>query len=127
LGAARTVVLSATNIAGWLPLCEYLASACERRAKAALFPGFLYIKSWAKLFFANLSATRRAALQREATTTNWPGKGPEMRRHKKSLDKGKEARRRARRTGLAPAATRVIKDKRKKPSKHKRNLLTEEE
>jgi len=46
-------------------------------------------------------------------------------RKKKRLDKGIEARRRARRSGLAPANTRVIPDKRKKPAKHKPNLLQE--
>jgi hypothetical protein len=46
-------------------------------------------------------------------------------RRKKRLDKGIEARRRARRSGLAPANTRVIPDKRKKPEKHKPNLLQE--
>jgi hypothetical protein len=50
-----------------------------------------------------------------------------MRRDKKRLDKGKEARRRARSAGLAPAATRVIEDKRKKSPKHKQNLLREEQ
>lgn len=44
-------------------------------------------------------------------------------RKKKNLEKGIEARRRARRSGLAPAETRVIPDKRKKPEKHKPNLL----
>jgi len=46
-------------------------------------------------------------------------------RKKKRLDKGIEARRRARRSGLAPASTRVIPDKRKKPAKHKPNLPQE--
>jgi hypothetical protein len=46
-------------------------------------------------------------------------------RKKKRLDKGIEARRRARRSGLAPGNTRVIPDKRKKPEKHKPNLLQE--
>jgi len=46
-------------------------------------------------------------------------------RGKKRLDKGTEARRRARRSGLAPANTRVIPDKRKKPEKHKPDLLRE--
>jgi len=48
-----------------------------------------------------------------------------MKRRKKSLDKGTEARRVARKSGLAPAATRVIPDKRKKPPKHKTDLLGE--
>ena len=48
-------------------------------------------------------------------------------RKKKRLDKGVEARRRARTVGLAPANTRVIPDKRNKPDKHKRDLLTEME
>jgi len=47
------------------------------------------------------------------------------RRKKKKLDKGVEARRRARRSGLAPAGTRVIPDKRKKPEKHKVDLTQE--
>jgi hypothetical protein len=46
-------------------------------------------------------------------------------RKKKRLDKGVEARRRARRSGLAPAGTRVIPDKRKGAEKHKRDLLEE--
>jgi hypothetical protein len=50
-----------------------------------------------------------------------------MRRaRKKRLDKGVEARRRARKTGLVPATTRVVPDKRKKPEKHKRDLSIEE-
>jgi len=48
-------------------------------------------------------------------------------RKKKRLDKGVEARRRARKSGLAPAGTRVIPDKRKKPEKHKPDLLGEVE
>jgi len=48
------------------------------------------------------------------------------RKRKKTLDKGTEARRRARASGLAPAGTRVIADKRKKPAKHKTDLLREE-
>jgi hypothetical protein len=50
-----------------------------------------------------------------------------MKRRKKSLKKGTEARRRARRSGLAPASTRVIEDKRRKPPKHKKDLLREQE
>lgn len=44
-------------------------------------------------------------------------------RRKKRLDKGVEARRRARKSGLAPSGTRVISDKRRKPEKHKPDLL----
>lgn len=44
-----------------------------------------------------------------------------MRRKKKRLDKGTEARRRARVIGLAPQGTRVIADKRKKAEKHKKS------
>jgi hypothetical protein len=47
------------------------------------------------------------------------------RRRKKKLEKGTQARRRARNAGLTPASTRVIPDKRKKPEKHKSNLLGE--
>lgn len=47
------------------------------------------------------------------------------RRKKKRLDKGVEARRRARISGLAPSVTRVIPDKRKKPEKHKVDLMQE--
>jgi len=46
-----------------------------------------------------------------------------MKRRKKKLDKGTEARRAARNSGLAPAGTRVIPDKRKRPPKHKKLLL----
>jgi hypothetical protein len=47
-------------------------------------------------------------------------------RKKKKLEKGTEARRRARAAGAAPAGTRVIEDKRKKPEKHKRRWLEQE-
>lgn len=46
-----------------------------------------------------------------------------MKKRRKRLDKGKEARRRARVAGLAPAVTRVIEDKRKKKEKHKGRWL----
>jgi len=52
------------------------------------------------------------------------GKG--IMRKKKKLEKGTEARRRARASGVAPAGTRVIADKRKKPEKHKRRWLEQE-
>jgi hypothetical protein len=48
------------------------------------------------------------------------------RKREKVLDKGTEARRAARNSGLAPAATRVIPDKRKRPAKHKKHLLEAE-
>jgi len=44
---------------------------------------------------------------------------------KRKLEKGREARRRARASGARPAATRVIEDKRKKPEKHKHRWLEE--
>jgi hypothetical protein len=44
-------------------------------------------------------------------------------RKKKRFEAGKEARRRARASGLAPSATRVIPDKRKRPPKHKKDWL----
>jgi len=50
-----------------------------------------------------------------------------MKRRKEILEKGTEARRRARKSGLAPGVTRVIEDKRRKPKKHKRDLLLEEQ
>jgi len=43
-------------------------------------------------------------------------------RRKKIFEKGSEARRAARNSGLAPAATRVIPDKRKRPPKHRKTL-----
>jgi len=46
-----------------------------------------------------------------------------MRKRKKVLDKGTEARRAARNSGIAPAATRVIPDKRKRPPKHKKKVI----
>jgi len=49
-----------------------------------------------------------------------------MKKWKKILDKGTEARRAARKSGIAPAATRVIPDKRKGPPKHKKQLLEAE-
>jgi hypothetical protein len=48
------------------------------------------------------------------------------RKHKQTLDKGVEARRRARKSALSPAVTRVVADKRKKPPKHRNDLLHEE-
>jgi len=48
------------------------------------------------------------------------------RRKKKTLDVGVEARRAARRSGLAPSATQVIPDKRKRPPKHKKHWLETE-
>ena len=49
-----------------------------------------------------------------------------MKKKKKKLEKGKEARRRARAVGLTPAGTKVIEDKRQKPEKHKTQWLEEE-
>jgi hypothetical protein len=48
-----------------------------------------------------------------------------MKRRRKKLDKATEARRAARKSGLAPGAMRVIPDKRKRPPKHKTDLLGE--
>ena len=48
-----------------------------------------------------------------------------MKRRKKRLDKGTEARRVARKSGLSPRATRILPDKRKKPPKHKLDPLRE--
>jgi hypothetical protein len=47
-------------------------------------------------------------------------------RKKKVIDVGKDARRVARNSGLAPAVTRVIPDKRHRPPKHKKSLLDPE-
>jgi hypothetical protein len=52
--------------------------------------------------------------------------GAKMKKRKRKLEAGKEARRRARAVGLAPAATRVVEDKRKKAEKHKRKWMEEE-
>jgi hypothetical protein len=49
-----------------------------------------------------------------------------MKKRKKVLDKGTEARRAARKSGIAPAVTRVIPDKRKRPPKHKKRLIEAE-
>ena len=49
-----------------------------------------------------------------------------MKKRKKKLQKGKEARRRARASGLSPAGTKVIEDKRQKPEKHKSQWMPEE-
>ncbi len=49
------------------------------------------------------------------------------RSREKKLDKGTEARRLARKIAPAPGSTRVIPDKRKRPTKHKgRDILREE-
>lgn len=48
-----------------------------------------------------------------------------MKKKKKKLDKGKEARRLARKAAAVPAGTRVIADKRKKAEKHKGKWLEE--
>ena len=48
-----------------------------------------------------------------------------MRKRKRKMDKGKEARRRARIAAAAPAGTRVIADKRKKGEKHRGRWLDE--
>ena len=42
-----------------------------------------------------------------------------MRKKKKRLDKGTEARRLARSVAAKPSSTRVVEDKRKKPEKYK--------
>jgi hypothetical protein len=49
-----------------------------------------------------------------------------MKKRKKVLDKGTEARRAARKSGIAPAATRVIPDKRERAPKHKKQPLEAE-
>jgi hypothetical protein len=49
-----------------------------------------------------------------------------MKKRKRVLDKGTEARRAARNSGIAPAVTRVIPDKRKWPAKHKKQLIETE-
>jgi hypothetical protein len=52
---------------------------------------------------------------------SWWGRGAnEMRKKKRRLDKGTEARRLARNVAAKPSSTRVVEDKRKKPEKHKR-------
>jgi hypothetical protein len=50
-----------------------------------------------------------------------------MRKKKNPLDKGREARRLARSAAAAPAATKVVPDKRKKPEKHKQKWREERE
>jgi len=49
-----------------------------------------------------------------------------MKKRKRKLEAGKEARRRARRSGLAAGVTRVIEDKRRKREKHRKKWLEEE-
>jgi hypothetical protein len=49
-----------------------------------------------------------------------------MKKRRKILDKGTEARRAARKSGIVPAATRVIPDKRKRPPKHQKQSLETE-
>ncbi len=50
-----------------------------------------------------------------------------MKKRRKGLDKGTEARRVARKSGIKPGATRVIEDKRRRPEKHKKDWLREGE
>ncbi len=50
-----------------------------------------------------------------------------MKRRRKRLDKGVEARRMARKMGPKPGATKVVVDKRKKPEKHKERWAEVEE
>lgn len=45
---------------------------------------------------------------------------------KKKLDKGTEARRLARKSGMAPATTRIVPDRRNQPPKHKKPLADQE-
>lgn len=45
---------------------------------------------------------------------------------RKKFDRGTEARRVARKSGMAPANTRVIEDKRKRPAKYKKEWLDKE-
>jgi hypothetical protein len=47
-------------------------------------------------------------------------------RKRKRFEAGKEARRRARASGVVPATTRVIPDKRKREAKHKKDWLEKE-
>jgi hypothetical protein len=44
-------------------------------------------------------------------------------RKKKGFDAATEARRRARNSGIVPAVTKIVVDKRKKPPKHKGKWL----
>jgi len=53
------------------------------------------------------------------------GAGVVKKRKKQRFEAGKEARRRARASGIAPASTRVIPDKRKRPAKHKKDMVEE--
>ena len=50
-----------------------------------------------------------------------------MKKKRKKLDKGAEARRLARKIGPKPGATQVLIDKRKKPEKHKESFLDSNE
>jgi hypothetical protein len=59
------------------------------------------------------------------TGSNEKEKQTPMRKTKKRLDKGKEARRLARSAAAAPAATKVVPDKREKPEKHKKKWVEE--
>jgi hypothetical protein len=55
------------------------------------------------------------------------GQAAQMKKtRKKKFNKGTEARRVARKSGIAPANTRVIEDKRKRPPKHKKKWLEKE-
>jgi ribosomal protein L44E len=49
-----------------------------------------------------------------------------MKKERKRLDNGTEARRVARAKAAVPGATKVVVDKRRKPEKHKRLVLEEQ-
>jgi hypothetical protein len=53
------------------------------------------------------------------------GAGVVKKRKKQRFEAGKEARRRARASGILPASTRIIPDKRKRPAKHKKDMVEE--
>jgi len=51
--------------------------------------------------------------------------GTHMPKKRSRLDKGREARRLARKAAPKPSTTRVVEDKRKKPEKHKKEWTKE--
>jgi hypothetical protein len=64
--------------------------------------------------------------ERNGNMSGVHGRGKMRKTRKKKFEKGTEARRVARKSGIIPANTRVIEDKRKRPPKHKKKWLEKE-
>jgi hypothetical protein len=86
----------------------------------------LALEAWRRLPLEFIFKAAFKLVHRVARVAKRPGKAPVKKRKKKNLDPAKEARRRARNAGIAPATTRVIADKRKRAPKHKKQWIETE-